>query len=345
MEDIVEQKILDIREQIEDDCQGVSCVKDVNDLKIKYLGKKGPIQQLMPLLKDVSSEDRPKFGKLINDLKKEVEDKISSLLEGFSGKEEEQRLKEERIDVTLPGRNKFIGRKHPVSAMLDNVLEILGGMGFVVKFGPIVENDYYNFEALNFADDHPARDMQDTFFIRIPDLILRTHTSNTQVRIMEGACPPIRVVAPGCCYRNEEISSRSHVMFHQVEAFYVDEGVNFGDLTSTIEEFVGKLLGKDISVRIRPSYFPFVEPGMEVDVRCVVCRGEGCSICKYTGWLEIGGAGMIHPEVMKYSGIDAEKYTGYAWGFGIERLVMMKYGIKDIRLFTDNNMRFLKQFR
>jgi phenylalanyl-tRNA synthetase alpha chain len=339
----VEERISEIRHQLESDCSEVASVKDINDLKVKYLGKKGPVQGLMPLLKGVSSEERPKYGKIINDLKKDVEGKLEGLLCNFSGKEEEQRLRDEWLDVTLPGRKRSKGKKHPVAAMLDQVLGILGSMGFVVKEAPVIESDYYNFEALNFPPDHPARDMQDTFFLR-PDLVLRTHTSNTQVRVMEGACPPIRVVAPGCCYRNEEISARSHVMFHQVEAFYVDEGVSFGDLTSTVEEFVGKLLGKDISVRMRPSYFPFVEPGMEVDVKCVVCKSKGCPVCKHTGWLEIGGAGMIHPEVMKSSGIDPEKYTGYAWGFGVERLVMMKYGIKDIRLFTDNNMRFLNQF-
>lgn len=339
----MEQKIEEIRLQVEEECRGVTNAKDVAALKVKFLGKKGPIQQLMPLLKDVSKEDKPRFGKLINDLKNDVQEQIDLLLERLSGEEERLRLLEEKVDVTLPGSRRFVGRKHPITDMLDKVLDIMEGMGFVVQCSPNVESDYYNFESLNFPPDHPARDMQDTFFIT-PEVLLRTHTSNTQVRVMESMKPPIRVVAPGRCYRNEEVTARSHVMFYQIEAFYVDEDVTFADLTATVEEFVTKLLGKDISTRIRPSYFPFVEPGMEVDVRCIVCKGEGCNVCKNTGWLEIGGAGMIHPEVLKSSGIDPEKYTGYAWGFGVERLVMMKYGIKDIRLFTENNMRFLEQF-
>jgi phenylalanyl-tRNA synthetase alpha chain len=216
-------------------------------------------------------------------------------------------------------------------------------MGFSVQYGPDIETDYYNFEALNFPHDHPARDMQDTFYIA-SNVLLRTHTSNIQTRIMESEKPPIRIIAPGKVYRNETITARSHVFFHQVEAVYVDKDVTFVDLLSTMDEFLAKIFGKKVETRYRPSYFPFVEPGMEVDIGCLNCKGNGCNLCKYTGWLEVAGAGMIHPEVLKNGDIDPETYSGYAWGLGVERLCMLKHGIKDIRLFTENDLRFLEQF-
>lgn len=227
--------------------------------------------------------------------------------------------------------------------MLDEAIDILVGMGFSVQYGPDIETDYYNFEALNFAKDHPARDMHDTFYIT-SNILLRTHTSNTQVRVMETATPPIRVIAPGKCYRNEDVSARSHVLFHQIEGLYIDKEVTFADLLATLEEFFSKLLKQEVKMRYRPSFFPFVEPGMEVDVHCIVCGGSGCSVCKHTGWLEVAGAGMVHPEVLKSGGIDPEEYSGYAWGFGIERLAMLRYSIPDIRLFMENHLRFLQQF-
>jgi phenylalanyl-tRNA synthetase alpha chain len=258
-------------------------------------------------------------------------------------KEEEQQLASEALDITLPGRSRFVGRRHPLTQAMDTILQILIGMGFSVQYGPDIDTDYYNFEALNFPPEHPARDMQDTFYIS-PNVLLRTHTSNIQARVMEANKPPIRIIAPGKVYRNETITARSHVFFHQVEAFYVDKGVTFADLLSTMKEFLEKLFKQGIETRFRPSYFPFVEPGMEVDVRCLVCEGQGCPICKHSGWLEIAGAGMIHPEVLRNGGIDPEEYSGYAWGMGLERLVLIMYGIKDIRLFTENDLRFLKQF-
>ena len=227
--------------------------------------------------------------------------------------------------------------------MLDEIVDILMGMGFSVQYGPEIESDYYNFGALNFTDDHPARDMQDTFYIT-DKLLLRTHTSNTQMRVMEANKPPIRVIAPGKVYRNETITARSHVFFQQVEGFYIDKDVTFADLQTTMKEFLSKLFNRDVETRFRPSYFPFVEPGMEVDLRCLSCKGLGCSLCKQTGWLEILGAGMIHPEVLKNANIDPEVYSGFAWGMGVERLVLLKHGVKDIRMFSENDMRFLKQF-
>lgn len=316
---------------------------DVEGLKVKYLGKKGPIQNLMKSLKDAAAEERPSLGKVINDLKEEISRQIASTENELIAKEEASKLANEKIDITLPGRRRFAGRKHVITQALDDMLDIFIGMGFSVQYGPDIDTDYYNFEALNFPPDHPARDMQDTFYIA-PNILLRTHTSNIQARIMESHKPPIRIVAPGKVYRNETITARSHVFFHQIEGFYVDQNVTMADLFSTLDEFLKKLFRKEVETRFRPSYFPFVEPGVEVDVGCLSCEGKGCQLCKYTGWLEILGAGMIHPEVLKNGGVDPEIYTGFAWGMGVERLTMLKYGIKDIRYFTENDMRFLKQF-
>lgn len=332
-----------IRKEFEADLKQATSVKEVEALKIKILGKKGALALLMPLLKEASSEEKPILGKEINDLKDLVSTRLESVLTLLENAELEKHLSMEKVDVTLPGRRRPMGRRHVVLKMLDEALDIFKGMGFEVQIGPDIESDYYNFEALNFSKDHPARDMQDTFYLS-SDFLLRTHTSNTQVRVMEKGKPPIRVVAPGKCYRNEDISARSHVIFHQIEGFYIDKGVSFADLLGTLEEFFSKFFGKEVEMRFRPSYFPFVEPGVEVDVGCIVCGGSGCSLCKHSGWLEVCGAGMIHPEVMKNGGIDPEEYSGYAWGFGIERLAMLRYGIDDIRYFFENRLSFLQQF-
>jgi phenylalanyl-tRNA synthetase alpha chain len=339
----VNQHIEELRAQLENDLKAVTALRELEAVKVRYLGRKGPIQELMKLLRDVPSEERPQAGKAINDLKQFMEDRISALEGALAANEDHHQIARETIDVTLPGRCRFLGRSHPLTQMLDEVLNILIEMGFTVQYGPEIETDYYNFEALNFAKDHPARDMQDTFYVA-SEVLLRTHTSNTQVRVMEQYQPPIRVAAPGCVYRNEDVTVRSHVFFHQVEGFYIDEKVSFADLFQTLRDFLNKLFQREIKVRFRPSYFPFVEPGVEVDVACTVCEGKGCALCKHTGWLEILGAGMIHPEVLKSGGIDPEKYSGYAWGMGIERLLMLRRGIKDIRLFTENDIRFLEQF-
>lgn len=332
-----------LRLQFSTEINLVSSSKDLEVLKVKYLGKKGPVQQLMKELKDVSAEDRPAVGKQINDLKEEITICITNLENQLQSKEEEAQLDREKIDITLPGRKRFAGSKHLITQTMDEMIDILTFMGFSIQYGPDIDTDYYNFEALNFPPDHPARDMQDTFYIT-PNVLLRTHTSNIQARIMEKQQPPIRIIAPGKVYRNESITARSHVFFHQLDAFYIDRGVTFADLLSTLSDFFKKLFHPDIQVRYRPSFFPFVEPGMEVDISCLACDGKGCNLCKYTGWLEVAGAGMIHPEVLKSGDIDTEVYTGYAWGMGVERIVMLKYGIKDIRMFTENDMRFLQQF-
>jgi phenylalanyl-tRNA synthetase alpha chain len=338
------QKIIEqLRIQFSKDLDAVSETSELDTLKIKYLGKKGAVQDLMKALKDATPEQRPEFGKVINDFKVEVTEKIDTRQAILIKKEEQNKLANEKIDVTLPGRRRFSGRKHIISQGLDEIIDILIGMGFSVQYGPDIETDYYNFEALNISEDHPARGMQDTFYIT-KDVLLRTQTTNIQARIMEIEKPPIRIIAAGKVYRNESISARSHVIFHQIDAFYVDKDVTFVDLLSTMDEFLKKLFRPDIETRFRPSYFPFTEPSMEVDIRCLNCQGKGCPLCKQTGWLEVAGAGMVHPDVLKNGGIDPEVYTGYAWGMGVERLLMLKYGINDIRLFTENDTRFLSQF-
>lgn len=339
----VKQKFATIRAEFETDLQDAPSVQALEALLVKYLGKKGPIQQLMKELKDATAEERPALGKLINDLKEEFTLQLTTKRTMLLQQEEKKALLDEKLDVTLPGRSRFAGRRHLLTHVMDEIIDILVEMGFSVQYGPDIDTEYYNFEALNFPPEHPARDMQDSFYIT-PSVLLRTQTTNIQARIMETHKPPIRIISPGRAYRNEAVSARSHVFFHQIDAFYVNKGVTFAELLATMDEFLQKLFKQDVPIRYRPSYFPFVEPGMEVDVSCLVCGGKGCSICKHTGWLEVAGAGMVHPEVLKNGGIDPEVYSGYAWGFGIERLVMVKYGIKDIRIFTENDQRFLKQF-
>lgn len=337
------QTIEKLKTEFDSELQTAASSNQLEDIKVKYLGKKGPIQDLMKSLKDVAPEERPITGKIINDLKEHVASAIEKIQSEIVAKEDTSRLEEEKLDVSLPGNRSFAGRKHIINQVLDEIIDILVGMGFSVQSGPDIDTDYYNFEALNFAADHPARDMQDTFYIA-PNVLLRTHTSNVQVRVMEANAPPLRIIAPGKVYRNETITARSHVFFQQVEAIYIDKDVSFADLRATMTEFLSKLFHTDVEVRFRPSYFPFVEPGMEVDLGCLSCKGAGCQLCKHTGWLEIAGAGMVHPNVLKNAGIDPEKYSGFAWGIGVERLVLLKHGVKDIRQFTENDMRFLKQF-
>ncbi|MDR2540048.1 MAG: phenylalanine--tRNA ligase subunit alpha [Chlamydiales bacterium] len=335
--------ISSIQKQFQSDLSQIKNSKDVELLKIKYLGKKGLIQCVMQRLKEASKDLRPQIGKEINDLKEEILQLCQNGLESFLNLEQTKRLSEEKIDVTIPGRKRFIGRRHPLQLTLNKVIDLFCNMGFSVQYGPDIDSDYYNYEGLNFSPDHPARDMQDTFYIT-KDLLLRSHTSNTQLRVMQENTPPIRVIAPGTVYRNETISSRSHVFFHQVEGLYVDRKVTFADLLATMDEFWKKLFGSSIQTRFRPSYFPFVEPGLEVDIACASCKAQGCRLCKHTGWLEVAGAGMVHPQVLKNAHIDPEEYSGYAWGMGIERVTMLLYGVKDIRLFTENNLQFLNQF-
>ena len=309
-------------------------------LRIKYLARKGFIAQLFDELKSVSAEEKPAMGKALNELRNFAQ---TSFDEALAKLEQSSVAKDIPFDVTLPGRPRPVGTKHPISQTIEEIVNIFKGMGFTVATGPEVETDYYNFGALNFPSEHPARDMQDTFFIA-KDILLRTHTSPVQIRHMEQHKPPVRVVIPGRVYRNETVSARSHVLFHQVEGLYVDEGVTLGDLKGTLVTFVKQFYGSSVQYKFRPTYFPFTEPSADMYISCFICGGKGCQMCKQVGWLEVLGSGMVHPQLYKNVGYDAEKYTGFAFGMGVERIAILRHGIDDIRLFTENDVRFLKQF-
>lgn len=334
------EAIKQLAEEALRDFEKISSHQEVENFRIKYLGRKGLLANLFDKLKEIPKEQKPQFGKELNLLKKELEEKYELLLQKFPKPKET----ETREDLTLPGIKPRIGSKHIITKTLDEIKEIFKSFGFVIAEGPELETDYYNFSALNFPEDHPARDMQDTFFIS-KDLLLRTHTSPVQIRYMESHKPPIRIIAPGRVFRNEAISARSHCIFHQVEGLYVDKNVTFAELKGTLINFAKLFYGSDVSIRFRPSFFPFTEPSAEMDVSCIICKGKGCRLCKYTGWLEILGCGMVDPNVFKSVNYDSEIYTGYAFGMGIERIAMLKYGIDDIRILFENDLRFLKQFR
>ncbi|QGY43728.1 phenylalanine--tRNA ligase subunit alpha [Maribellus comscasis] len=319
----------------------VSNLEEVDELRIRYISKKGSINKLFADFKNVPAEQKKEVGKAINDLKDFALDKINSLKESF----ESNGNSDIGSDLTKPGEPMKLGTRHPLAIVKNEIISIFGRLGFTVAEGPEIEDDWHVFSALNFPPEHPARDMQDTFFIeKDPDVLLRTHTSSVQIRVMERTQPPIRAIFPGRVFRNEAISARSHCIFHQIEGLYVDENVSFADLKQTLLYFAKELFGEDTQIRLRPSYFPFTEPSAEMDVSCSICGGEGCNVCKYTGWLEILGCGMVDPNVLEACSIDSKKYTGFAFGMGIERITMLKYGIKDIRHFFENDVRFLKQF-
>ena len=339
----VQEEIQKLERLFQDEIKPLTSSKDVEKLKVKYLGKKGPIQSLMVALKDCPSDQRPTLGKWINDLKQSISEKLDHLFLLHSKNEQQEKLFSEKEDMTLPGRKSSLGAVHPISQMIEEVLQILIQMGFSVQTSPEMESDYYNYGGLNYPEDHPARDMQDTFYLS-KSMLLRSHTTAFQQRIMQAYEPPLRVVSYGKCYRNETITARSHVLFHQIDGLYIDKNASFADLLTLKKELYSKIFKKEVKLRVRPSYFPFVEPGMEIDILCTSCNGCGCRLCKMTGWLEVCGAGMIHPEVLKQGGLDPEVYSGFAWGGGIERLFMLRHGISDIRLFTENDLRFLEQF-
>ncbi len=314
--------------------------EDLESLRIKYLGRKGALTLVLRSLKDLPAESRKALGQEANRAKEVLEAELTRALAAL--KEAARRASAPRIDVTLPGRRPPLGRLHPLSQVMAEVCDIFLRLGFETVEGPEVELDWYNFEALNIPPDHPARDMQDTFYFS-DQVLLRTHTSPMQIRTMEKRRPPLRIIAPGRVYRRD--SDLTHTpMFHQVEGFLVDQGVTFADLKGTLTAFVHEMFGPEVGVRFRPSYFPFTEPSAEVDIECVICRGQGCRVCKITGWLEILGSGMMHPALFEAVGYDPEEYTGFAFGLGIERIAMLKYGIDDIRLFFENDLRFLRQF-
>jgi len=316
--------------------------EQLQGIRVRLLGRKGELTALMKGLATLSPEERPSIGLLVNSVRDDIESMLDAALAAELERVKSERLRSEWIDVTLPGRNSPIGTKHPVSQIVEEVCNIFAGLGFSVAEGPEIEHDWYNFEALNFPPEHPARDMQDTFFVE-NDLLLRTHTSPVQIRTMLKQKPPVRIIAPGTVYRCDSDATHSP-MFHQIEGLMVDVGVTFGDLKGILTVFTNQLFGQSTGVRLRPSFFPFTEPSAEVDIACVICGGKGCRVCKNSGWLEILGAGMVDPEVYRHVNYDAENISGFAFGMGIERIAMLKYGINDMRLLFENDVRFLRQF-
>jgi phenylalanyl-tRNA synthetase alpha chain len=337
---MLEQKISETREQFFSEISNVKDSRNLEEFRIKFLGRNGILSKLFDELKSAPKEDKPALGKSMNILRNELTTKYDSLKESLDSSATSEN---QSIDLSLPGYFHSIGRKHILTQTLDEIKQIFKKMGFSVFEGPEIESDYYNFEALNFPHDHPARDMQDTFFLS-DKFLLRTHTSPVQIRVMEKYQPPIRAIMPGRVYRNEAVSSRSYCMFHQVEGLYVDTDVTFSELKGTLASFAKQFYGENMKFRFRPSFFPFTEPSAEMDITCFICGGKGCKVCKYSGWLEILGCGMVDPNVYSYVNFDPEKYTGYAFGMGIERIGLLKYGIDDIRIYFENDIRFLKQF-
>ena len=314
--------------------------EEINSFRIEYLGKKGLLNDLFSAFKEIPNDQKKDFGAAINNLKVLVQNKIEEYKDSFETEESE-----ESIDLTKPVSLDNLGSRHPISLIRNEIVDVFNRIGFTISEGPEIEDDWHNFSALNLPKEHPARDMQDTFFIQTnPDVLLRTHTSSVQVRYMNENKPPIRTLSPGRVYRNEAISARAHCIFHQVEGLYIDENVSFADLKQALLYFAKEMFGEKTKIRLRPSYFPFTEPSAEVDVSCNICSGKGCNVCKHTGYLEILGCGMVDPNVLENCGIDSKKYSGYAFGMGIERIAMLKYGVKDLRLFFENDVRFLKQF-
>ncbi|HOF99198.1 MAG TPA: phenylalanine--tRNA ligase subunit alpha [Paludibacteraceae bacterium] len=335
----MKDRILQLQEEISH--LTAQTLEEVEALRIKYLSKKGEISQLFNDFRNVSNEEKREIGQLLNELKNNAHDQINQLKE----KLEANRGNVEKIDLTRTAEPIQIGTRHPLSIVRNEIATIFSGIGFTIAEGPEIEDDWHVFEALNFPADHPARDMQDTFFIeKNPDILLRTHTSSVQTRVMTQQKPPIRMIFPGRVYRNEAISYRAHCFFHQVEGLYIDKNVSFADLKQALIYFAKEMFGMDTQIRLRPSYFPFTEPSAEMDISCNLCGGKGCPFCKYTGWVEILGCGMVDPNVLENCGIDSKIYSGYAFGMGVERITNLKYQVKDLRMFSENDIRFLRQF-
>jgi phenylalanyl-tRNA synthetase alpha chain len=338
----MEAKVKSIEEEVKS--AQLSNPEALENFRLKYISKKGLIPGLFEDLKKASVEEKKQFGKLLNDLKNLAEEKFKSSQEELQNAVSTSAS--DKIDLTLPVIPNKLGNQHPLSLTRYRIIEVFEKLGFNLADGPEIEDDWHNFTALNFPPNHPAREMQDTFFIeKNPDLLLRTHTSNVQIRLMKQQKPPIRSIMPGRVYRNEAISARAHCFFHQVEGLYVDKNVGFADLKQTLYHFAQEMYGKDIKIRYRPSFFPFTEPSAEIDISCLICKGKGCNICKHSGWVEIAGSGMVHPNVLSNCGIDPEEYTGFAFGMGIERVTQLLFQVNDLRLYSENDVRFLKQFK
>lgn len=332
----------DIATQLEAeiDAYEINSAATLESFRIAFIGSKGSVKDLFGFMKDIPNEQKKEFGQRCNAVKQRAEEKFNQFKDSFS---QSKGLKS-KVDFSLPGYNYQLGTEHPINIIKAKMIDIFAKIGFVVAEGPEVEDDWHNFTALNTPEDHPARDMQDTFYVEAGGL-LRTHTSSVQIRVMESQKPPIRIITPGRVYRNETISARAHCTFHQVEGLYVDKDVSFADLKQTLYFFATSMFGADTQIRLRPSYFPFTEPSAEMDISCFICHQEGCPVCKHTGWVEIGGCGMVDPAVLENCKINPDEYSGFAFGMGIERITMLKYGINDIRLFFENDVRFLRQFK
>ena len=339
----MKEQLEEMRRQALDELSSTQAMKDLEDFRVRFMGKKGAVTGLLRGMGTLPAEDRPKMGQLVNQLRQELEDAVANKMQTLQEEKKAARLAAETLDVTMPGTNAKIGGLHPLNVVLDDIIGIFQSMGFDVVDGPEVETDYYNFQALNVPEDHPARDMQDTFYLA-DKLLLRTQTSAAQARTMEERKPPIRIICPGRVYRADEVDATHSPVFHQIEGLVIDKGITMCDLKGVLEQFAHEIYGPETKVRFRPSFFPFTEPSVEVDVTCSECGGKGCRVCKGAGWIEILGAGMVHPRVLKMGGIDPEEYTGFAFGIGLDRLTTTRYKISDIRLLFENDQRFLEQF-
>ena len=339
----MKEQLNNIRAEVEKAINSIDSISALENIRIEYLGKKGKLTSVLRGMGALAAEERPIIGQMANEIRTYIEERLENVKKVILEQEQQEKLKKEVNDISMPGRRRARGKKHPLTQVLDELIDIFIGMGFEIAEGPEVELDYYNFEALNIPKNHPARDTQDTFYIN-ENILLRTQTSPVQIRVMENTRPPIRIIAPGRVYRSDAVDATHSPVFHQIEGLVVDKNVTMGDLKGTLEVFVKRLYGEDVKVRFRPHHFPFTEPSAEVDISCFSCGGTGCRICKDEGWIEILGAGMVHPKVLKICGIDPEEYSGFAFGIGLERIVMRRFDIDDLRLFFENDMRFLKQF-
>lgn len=340
---MMKEKLEQIRLSAQDAIQAAQSIKDLEEIRVKYLGKKGELTAVLRGMGSLSAEERPLIGKIANEVRSAIEEMLEKALQTEKEKEKMVRFQLEKIDVTMPGKVQKLGHKHPLMKILDEIKDIFIGMGFKIAEGPEVETVYYNFDALNSPKNHPSRDMTDTFYIT-DQILLRTHTSPVQVRTMQQMKPPIRIISPGRCFRSDTPDATHSPMFHQVEGLVIDKNITMADLKGTLDVFAKQLFGISTQIRFRPHHFPFTEPSAEVDVTCFKCYGKGCSVCKGSGWIEVLGAGMVHPNVLKEGNIDPEEYSGFAFGMGLDRIAMLKYEIDDIRLFFENDMRFIEQF-
>lgn len=339
------EKLNKIKELSIEKLTNINLLKELDDLRVDILGKKGELTQILKGMGSLNAEERPIIGQLANEVRSEIENKIEEIKIKLINKEQEAKLNEEKIDVTIPAKIKKLGHKHPMTQVIDNIKNIFIGMGYEIAEGPEIETAYYNFEALNIPENHPARDEQDTFYINgICDLVLRTQTSPVQVRVMEKGHMPIKIIAPGRVYRSDEVDATHSPIFHQLEGLVIDKNITMGDLKGALSIFAKELFGENIKVRFRPHHFPFTEPSAEMDASCFACGGKGCRVCKSSGWIEVLGCGMVHPKVLEMAGINSKEYSGFAFGMGLERVTMQKFAITDLRLLFENDIKFLNQF-